>query len=296
MKILKEKFLREEEDVNQNSTPAIEGGNTPVDNNSIEGKKVWKVTFNLGNHENWSRYESETEDEAKDAVMNYITNKWPDREFEIISVEEFNEEELEEQLNEKLTVKEDLEDENSKVNRYLDFEIPEMCRELLNYTDGMTEKQLQFVNRKCLDFQTFLENMIEFISARKNGTLDESLTDASPIKAGAEIGMANVISDLIKDEYEAIDGYNSAIATAQVEGFEDAVRVLTEIQAEENIHIGQLQEVMKLFDPNAGKVEDGQAEGAEQIANPIDTDNGLEDASITEDLKNLDDLLQSLNV
>ena len=104
-------------------------------------------------------------------------------------------------------------------------------------------------------------------------SLKESVTsDAEPIENGPKVGMASIISDLIKDEYEAIDGYNAAIATAEAEGFEDAIKVLTEIQAEENIHIGQLQEVMKLFDPNADKVEDGQAEGAEQLANPIATD------------------------
>ena len=105
-----------------------------------------------------------------------------------------------------------------------------------------------------------------------NESLKESVTsDAEPIENGPKVGMASIISDLIKDEYEAIDGYNAAIATAEAEGFEDAIKVLTEIQAEENIHIGQLQEVMKLFDPNADKVEDGQAEGAEQLANPIAT-------------------------
>ena len=119
----------------------------------------------------------------------------------------------------------------------------------------------------------------EFLIAKDSDydDMDESLkesvtSDAEPIENGPKVGMASIISDLIKDEYEAIDGYNAAIATAEAEGFEDAIKVLTEIQAEENIHIGQLQEVMKLFDPNADKVEDGQAEGAEQLANSIATD------------------------
>lgn len=124
-----------------------------------------------------------------------------------------------------------------------------------------------------------LDEAQEFLIAKDSDyddiyeSLKESVTsDAEPIENGPKVGMASIISDLIKDEYEAIDGYNAAIATAEAEGFEDAIKVLTEIQAEENIHIGQLQEVMKLFDPNADKVEDGQAEGAEQLANPIATD------------------------
>jgi rubrerythrin len=115
-------------------------------------------------------------------------------------------------------------------------------------------------------------------------SLNESLgeiTDAQPIEDGAAVGMATVISDLIKDEYEAIDGYNSAIATAQAEGFEDMVNVLTEIQAEENLHIGQLQALMNTIDPNAHLVDDGQQEGIEQLANPL----GGND--ITEDLDDM---------
>lgn len=100
--------------------------------------------------------------------------------------------------------------------------------------------------------------------------LNESVTEASEdIISGPASGMAAVMSNLIKDEYDAIDGYNSAIVTAEAQGYEDAVRVLAEIQAEENIHVGQLQEIMKLFDPNADKVEDGRVEGEEQLANPV---------------------------
>ena len=216
MKVLKEKFLREEEiqgtqteepeDITIDNIPEDPALDEPTIADAESTKTVWKVNFTLGSHENWSKFESETKEEAEREVTKYVTTKWPDREFKIIDIEEYVEEdELEEQLNESFT------------------------------------------------------------------------GDAQPIETGAAVGMATVISDLIKDEYEAIDGYNSAIATAQVEGFEDVVKVLAEIQAEENIHIGQLQEVMKLFDPNADKVEDGQAEGAEQLANPIATDNIIEE-------------------
>lgn len=106
--------------------------------------------------------------------------------------------------------------------------------------------------------------------------LNESVTPVAFIEEGPEIGMASVINSLIVDEYEAIEGYNSAIVTAQAEGFDDAARVLTEIQAEENIHVGQLIEVMKLFDPNADKVEDGKEEGSEQLSNPLATEGQLD--------------------
>ena len=218
MKILKEKFLKEEKlqnntDVEETNADTsieepIEEPVEPEVTNDIDTqeKKVWKVSFKLGEHDNWSRFESATEDEAKEAVEKFITKKWPNRKYEFLDIEEFIEESLTESI----------------------------------------------------------------------------INDVTPIEEGPKVGMASVIGDLIKDEYEAIDGYNAAIATAQAEGFEDAVRVLTEIQAEENIHVGQLQEVMKLFDPNANKVEDGQAEGAEQLSGDLSMD-----STITEDLDDM---------
>lgn len=106
-------------------------------------------------------------------------------------------------------------------------------------------------------------------SKRYEKDLEESLdTDTAPAE-DINAGMSSVISSLIKDEYEAIDGYNSAIATALAEGHTDVANVLVEIQAEENVHVGQLQEVMKMFDPNADKIEDGVAEAEEQLSNPL---------------------------
>ena len=143
----------------------------------------------------------------------------------------------------------------------------------------------------------FASELINDIKRSNDGLiedLNESLTtDAKPIETGAAVGMAAVLSDLIKDEYEAIEGYNSAIATAEAEGYGDMVKVLTDIQAEENIHIGQLQELMKMVDPNAHKIEDGYAEAAEELSNPID-DNIVNDDDtlvlVTEDIDCDDDI------
>ena len=84
-------------------------------------------------------------------------------------------------------------------------------------------------------------------------------------------GISMIINNLIKDEYEAIDAYNSAITTFKDIGKSDeAISVLNDIVAEENIHVGQLQRLMELFDPNADKVSDGVEEASEQIENDLD--------------------------
>lgn len=139
--------------------------------------------------------------------------------------------------------------------------------------DGIVKK----VNGEYIDVETDDgENPIRIDTYYKNEVkkLDEAVellsedmtTDAEPIKTGSAVGMAQIISDLIKDEYEAIDGYNSAIATAESEGYSNMIEVLTDIQAEENVHIGQLQELMKMVDPNASKIEDGEHEAKQEIS------------------------------
>ena len=123
--------------------------------------------------------------------------------------------------------------------------------------------------------QDFIDNELPYYQSKnealssfedlENPISEDSL--AAPIQEGPQAGLASVVNSLIVDEYEAIDGYTSAIATARAEGYEDVAKVLEDISSEESVHVGQLQEIMKLFDPGAVKVDDGAAEAAEQLNN-----------------------------
>lgn len=81
------------------------------------------------------------------------------------------------------------------------------------------------------------------------------------------MGIAGVINNLIIDEFEAIDGYNSAIITAEKEGMTDIIDVLKDIVNEENIHVGQLQTCLTKVSPNAQSIDDGQVEAQQQLDN-----------------------------
>ena len=262
---------------------------TDVDSMGDEGTEIpetpattlYKVEFTLGSHSNWSRIEATSEEEAKQTVQDYITQKWPDRKYEFVSIEEFDEdEELEEELNESLSENiKGMGEYSDKFYAYLDY-----------LKDSYDDEAIQYLASQLIRYckEDDLKDLwIDRIGqvAKQVGFCDdgvcESLTDAQPIETGANVGMASVISDLIKDEYEAIDGYNSAIATAEAEGFEEMINVLTEIQAEENIHIGQLQTLMNTVDPNAHLIDDGRQEGAEQLANPL---GGAVTESLNEDV------------
>ena len=84
-------------------------------------------------------------------------------------------------------------------------------------------------------------------------------------KTDEDFGISAILNDLIIDEWEAIDGYNSAIITLLDLGKEDAVGVLRDIVNEENIHIGQLEQVMKSVSPNANSINDGEQEAKRPI-------------------------------
>ena len=80
---------------------------------------------------------------------------------------------------------------------------------------------------------------IEIISCE-----DESSEEPlSAPQSSVASGMAQVINNLIVDEWDAISGYNSALETVKVQGMEhqeEAIKILTDIVNEENIHVGQL--------------------------------------------------------
>lgn len=73
--------------------------------------------------------------------------------------------------------------------------------------------------------------------------------------------IATQISALIRDEWEAIDGYTSAIVSCQaLPNSEQLIDVLNDILIEENVHVGQLEKILQQFAPSAGAIEDGERE------------------------------------
>lgn len=86
---------------------------------------------------------------------------------------------------------------------------------------------------------------------------------------GSATGAAAELIALINDEWEAIEGYNNAIATLRTlkdnPFYADAIKVLEEISAEENRHVGQLQEVLRRISPNAADIQKGTQEAKNQL-------------------------------
>lgn len=91
-------------------------------------------------------------------------------------------------------------------------------------------------------------------------------------KEGPKVGLSSLLTDAIKDEWEAIETYNSLAVTARAEGFEDIANKIDEINTDENTHVGKLQELLKTISPNAEAIDFGQ-----KYANDIDDDMSEDD-------------------
>lgn len=290
MKVLIEKFLLEEnsfedvelEDESQEKsedTTETSGEDIPVDDTTEVSEEpteesdttVYKVSFQLGGHENWSRYDATSEEEAAKAVEDYITKKWPNREFKIIDIEKY--EEIEESLTEDL----------NNVSR--DFKVGDIVFVKPSKKTGKVIK----VNGEYIDVEINGGEDPDRIDTFYPGDLElkieedlDTIPEEGPVE-GPEAGLASFINGAIQDELKTVDMYNSLAITARSEGFEDIAMMIDEINTEENKHIGQLQEALKTISPNAGAIEDGKAEGEEQLSNP--SVNKVE--TITEDIDDL---------
>ena len=90
-------------------------------------------------------------------------------------------------------------------------------------------------------------------------------------KPGIESGIADSLIKLINDEWEAIQGYNNfrdMILSMQQAGdgdYSEMIKVIDEVSNEENLHVGQLQELLKRISPNTESISKGEEEAEEQL-------------------------------
>lgn len=121
-----------------------------------------------------------------------------------------------------------------------------------------------------------------FIDRIYDNELDESLKEELSPEKEKEYGLTTLINSLIKDELEAIDGYNSAIVTLEAENKGEFTDVIRDIISEENTHIGQLQAILKELNPSTtADIDEGQKEGQEQIDQAVGVTEGETEETTT---------------
>ena len=99
--------------------------------------------------------------------------------------------------------------------------------------------------------------------------LDESLfeDEVKPVDTTPEDnGVQNMLQFLIKDEWDAIEGYNNTIQTLKdLGGYDELCSMLQEISNEELVHVGQLQKGIESVNPDASKIKEGEEEASVQM-------------------------------
>lgn len=81
-------------------------------------------------------------------------------------------------------------------------------------------------------------------------------------------GISSWINNLIKDEWEAVDGYKMTLMQLEnlenKDSYENIMNNLNDILEEEMVHIGQLQAVLKDVEPAADFIDTGKVEAEEE--------------------------------
>lgn len=97
--------------------------------------------------------------------------------------------------------------------------------------------------------------------------LDEPELETEPPKGGEGNYMASVLGTLIQEEYDAIASYTGLLQDLEANNFGDESdrKVICDILAEENVHVGQLQELLKKVAPTAENIDVGAEEAKTQI-------------------------------
>lgn len=108
----------------------------------------------------------------------------------------------------------------------------------------------------------------------EENTDSEELSGPEP---GPDTGLSDLILTAINDENDTIKNYNMLIAN--LGSHEDFIPVINDILEEENLHVGQLQTLLKQISPNAEKIAQGE----------VEADTQLSESLFTEDLDLLDE-------
>lgn len=99
---------------------------------------------------------------------------------------------------------------------------------------------------------------------------EESHEASEVVTTPEENGIQNMVQFLIKDEWDAIEGYNNTIQTLKdMGGYDDLCGVLQEISNEELVHVGQLQKALEFVNPVVAKIKEGETEATEQMTEPV---------------------------
>lgn len=245
----------------------------------------YKVKYTLNEKLHWTNILAENEHTAAKNVYKQISEAYPDDDYEYVDIEsDFDDGEVMEgtsfitdgyeykwigRMGDSVHL--DFDNwavwaaENQDTNE-IQFFIVEEDTGFIDWGPVDTAKEAaEFLQSKIDDYNED-ESLVEN-SKKITYNVTEDLEEPSQVidNDTSNHGMLGLVNSLIISEYDAIDQYNSAMATAEAEGNIEIIPMLKDIIAEEHMHVGQLQAAAKLFDQSANNIDKGEEEAIDQL-------------------------------
>lgn len=245
----------------------------------------YKVKYTLNEKLHWTNILAENEHTAAKNVYKQISEAYPDDDYEYVDIEsDFDDGEVMEgtsfitdgyeykwigRMGDSVHL--DFDNwavwaaENQDTNE-IQFFIVEEDTGFIDWGPVDTAKEAaEFLQSKIDDYNED-ESLVEN-SKKITYNVTEDLEEPSQVidDDTSNHGMLGLVNSLIISEYDAIDQYNSAMATAEAEGNIEIIPMLKDIIAEEHMHVGQLQAAAKLFDQSANNIDKGEEEAIDQL-------------------------------
>lgn len=221
----------------------------------------------------------------------------------VLGLEEsyYSEEEVDESLNErKDSVSKDDRDDiifrlrklsteaSEALHKYESLGNLEECRDILYYLVNDSRRLLDFVNdllvsRKSESMQLprigdkkkalssninqneEFTNMNDIFKALNEADYCIKLTEDLSQEEIHTSGISAYITDAINGEYDTINDYNEMLLALKDDSQDSAISVIEDIIKEEYTHIGQLQELLKMYASPSSEIKSGEVEAQKQI-------------------------------
>ena len=173
---------------------------------------------------------------------------------------------------------------------------PELINKLRHKEKTIEEATEELYGQFSLITKELWEQILKAACLCYTGSVNESFEDEHGVESISEEqpqveipaqdpnnqdnGLIALVNSLIQDEFDAIQQYKDAITNFAANNKTELTTVLQDILDEENIHVGQLETLLKSLDTSAESIEQGKQEGQEQIELATDMAN----ETVTEDL------------
>lgn len=153
-----------------------------------------------------------------------------------------------------------------KNNQDLEEKVARRLRQIFTDFDIDSSEAMQFSK---------WQEVVDWISSVIKQLKDTPLTEDLSQEEIHTSGISAYITDAINGEYDTINDYNEMLLALKDDSQDSAINVIEDIIKEEYTHIGQLQELLKMYASPSSEIKSGEVEAQKQIE---DTDNNQSDS------------------